>query len=127
LGGLCAFTFYAVVMNVAMHGWLAWYRLAVNGRETQARITRRQPENHQTCHFEYKIGSETYQGSDEGCSFEVGSIVPVTYSPTNPAFATTWSPQAELLTELLGAILMASVAGVIAAWRVIRRPLTTER
>src|SRR5262249_3032912 len=47
LGGVVAFVFYAGAMNTMLHGWVAWYRLARDGRQTLATVTRRQPEMHQ--------------------------------------------------------------------------------
>jgi hypothetical protein len=113
LAGLAAFAFYAGAMNTMMRGRPAWYRLARDGRHAQATITGRQPEIHQTCHFTFSVGPNEYQGSDQGCDAEVGDTVQITYSPTDPSFATTASPSGELSTEIAGAVGMSCLAGLV--------------
>jgi len=118
---VAAFVFYAGAMNTMLHGWVAWYRLTRDGQQTQATVTRRQPEIHQTCHFEFSVGTRNYQGSDQGCHAQIGDVVQITYSPTDPSFATTASPKEELLGQILGALGMSCLAGVIVAWRMRSR------
>jgi hypothetical protein len=42
LVGIIVFAFAAIVINTQAHGWVAWYRLATDGRKTDATITAKQ-------------------------------------------------------------------------------------
>ncbi len=121
LGAVAAFVFFAGAMNAMMRGWPAWYRLARDGQVAQAKITRLQPEIHQTCHFEFSIGPKAYEGSDQGCHAQIGDTVRITYAPTDPSFATTASPKEELTEQVVGALGMACLAGVSVWWQVRRK------
>ena len=66
IAAFVAFSVVAIIMNTMMHGWLAWYRLAREGKHVQATITARRPEFHETCHFTYTVASRTYEGADQG-------------------------------------------------------------
>ena len=112
------FTFFAAVINIQPHGWLAWYRLAYASQDTQATITRRQPEIHQTCFFTYTVNAHEYQGSDTRCYSQVGASVSVTYLPAEPAFATLASPGGQFAFLVFAPLFMSALAGVIGAWRV---------
>ena len=120
LGGVAAFLFFAGAMNSMMHGWPAWYRLARRGQHAQATITRRQPEIHQTCYFEFSVGSQRYEGSDQGCYGRVGDTVRITYSPTDPSFATIASPKGELTGQVIGALGMSCLAGLSVGFQLRR-------
>ena len=113
-----AFMFFATVINIQPHGWLAWYRLSNSGLETQATITRRQPEIHQTCFFTYTVNAHEYEGSDTRCHSQVGASVSVTYLPTDPTFATLASAREQFAFLVLAPFFMSALAGVIGAWRV---------
>lgn len=110
-----AFTFFATVINSLPHGWLAWYRISYSGQEAHAVITRRQPENHQTCFFKYMVNSQEYEGSDQGCDSQVGETVLVTYLPKDPTFATVTPPKEQLAFLLLTPVVMSALAGVFGA------------
>jgi hypothetical protein len=112
-----AFTFFAIVINIQPHGWLAWYRLSCSGQETQATIVRRQPEIHQTCFFQYAVNSHKYEGSDQGCHSQVGETLSVTYLPANPTFATLASPREQLAFLVFAPLFLSALAGVFGAWR----------
>ena len=110
--GFGAFTVIATGMNTMMPGWLAWYRLSSEGQTTLARVTSLQPEQHQRCFFEFTVGAKVFKGATDGCAAAVGSLLPVTYSPRDPAFVTTRSPRGELLLQVIGAVVMAIAAGI---------------
>ena len=113
--------FYAGAMNAMMPGWLAWYRLAQKGHHTQALVTRREPESHQRCFFEFTVGTQKYEASDDGCHTQVGDRFLITYAPTDPSFATARDPAGELATQILGALGMSCVAGLLVAWQLRRK------
>ena len=117
LYGLGAFVFFAGMMNLTMHGWLAWYRLFKHGHETAGTITAVDAANHSSCTFKYVVASQEFQGSDQGCHFAVGEVVSITYSPDRPSFATTVSPGEELAVQVIGAVGMSIFAGLVASFR----------
>src|SRR5262249_55176172 len=108
--------------NAASHSWLAWYRLGREGQQTQGTIIRRDPGNHQTCYFEFSVGSNRYEGSDGGCRPEIGETVWITYSPREPSFATTASPTRVLTEQVLGAVTISCLSSLGIGWR-----LSTQR
>lgn len=112
-----AFTFFAVTINSQPHGWLAWYSLWRSGQETQATITQRQPEFHQTCFFKYTVNAHDYEGSDQRCQAQVGQVVSITYLPADPTFVTLASPREEFALLVFAPLLLSALAGVIGAWR----------
>ena len=113
-----ALTFFATIINIQPHGWLAWYRITYSGQVTQSTITRVQPEIHQTCFFKYTVNAHEYQGSDTRCYSQVGASVSVTYLPAEPAFATLASPGGQFAFLVFAPLFMSALAGVIGAWRV---------
>jgi len=121
LNAAIVFAFFPVVMNIQAHGWLALYRLSVSGQKTEAIVTRRQPEIHQTCYFEYTVNSLKYEGSEGGCHSEVGQAVEVTYLPSEPSFVTLKSPKGEFTFQVFAAAFMSAFAGIVGAWRERRR------
>jgi hypothetical protein len=124
LGGLCAFVFFAGAMNTLMRGWPAWYRLAEQGQLAEARITGRQPEIHQTCTFEFRVGTDLHTGSDGGCEARVGDTVRITYLPGDPSFATLRLPRGELIGQVVGSVLMSAFAGLVVGVRMRKRGTT---
>jgi hypothetical protein len=121
LVGIIVFAFAAIVINTQAHGWVAWYRLATDGRKTDATITAKQSQLHQSCEFEYMVGAIPHRGIDQGCQLEVGQRVLITYLPMDPSFATTASPTRELATSILGPIALAMLGGMLSAWSIRRR------
>ena len=122
------FIFPSVVFNIQPHGWIDWYRLATLGQQTQGKITRKQPEIHQTCYFEYQtcyfeciVNSIPYEGADQGCHSDVGQFVVVKYLPKDPSFATTSSPIEQLTLMVLGPFALCVFGGAGAARSVSRR------
>jgi hypothetical protein len=115
-----AFGFFAVVMNAQHHGWLSWYQLAVSGKTATAVITGRRRETHDTCAFEYRVDSRRYSGSEAGCNLDVGQSATAVYLPARPSFASLRSPAAELFFQLGAAVIVALLAGALAAWRAPR-------
>jgi hypothetical protein len=112
-----AFTFFAVAINSQPHGWFAWYSLWRSGQETQATVTRRLPERHQTCFFKYTVNAKEYESSDQMCQSQVGEKVSVTYLPADPTFVTLASPKGEFALLVLAPLFVSALAGVIGAWR----------
>jgi len=121
IAALICFVFFAVLFNAQPHGWAARYQLARGGMEAQATITRSQPENHQLCYFEYIVNSKRYEGSDDGCSADIGHVVKIWYLPSDPSFSTTKSPVGEFVFSVFGPLLLSVFAGIVAAWRRSRR------
>jgi hypothetical protein len=115
--GFGVLAFVATVMNTAMPGWPAWYRLARDGQRTQARVTRTWPSNHQQCDFLFSIGPAQHEGSDGGCPAHVGDVIQVTYSPTDPSFVTVRNPRSELIGEVVGALGVALLVGGVVWWQ----------
>ncbi len=126
LMAVVVFTFFTIAINSQHHGWFAWYHLSQLGQKTQAVVTRRQPEIHQTCFFKYTVGSREYEGSDQGCGSQVGRTVLVTYLPADPSFATIASPTEQFAFLVVTPFLMSALAGAVGAWRskarLARRP-----
>ena len=118
---LFAFAFSSTVINIQPHGWVDWYRLATLGQETQGKITRRQPEIHQTCYFEYIVNSIQYEGADQGCHSDVGQFVTIKYLPEDPSFSTASSPVEQLTVMVLGPFALSAFGGMGTAWSVSRR------
>lgn len=112
-----AFLFFAVAMNMQRYDWATWYRLAKAGIETSATVTMREPYNHQTCGYDYVVAGVKYEGRSQGCHHEVGATMRIQYLPDDPSIAVIGSPGEELATEILGAVLLAVVAGLIHGYR----------
>jgi hypothetical protein len=121
IAGLAVFAFSAGAMNAATRGWFAWYRLSREGQQTQGTIIRREPGNHHTCYFEFHLGPNEYEGSDQGCHLQIGEAVSITYSPREPSFATTASPAGVLTEQVLGAVAIACLTGLGIGWRLSRQ------
>ncbi len=118
LVAIVTFAFSAAIFNLGPHSWLSWYRLAASGERAEATITATNPPVHRTCTFEFFVDSVKYQGSDQGCEFEIGESVPITYLPTDPSFATTASPLSHLIESILGSLAASVFAGLGGAWSV---------
>ena len=119
--GLIVFAFFAAVINSQPRGWASWLNLAMSGERAEAIITKRQPENHQTCYFEYKVESVVYEGADQGCHFEVGNRVEITYLPRDPSFSTTDSPSKNLMFLVVAPLALAMIGAFSTAFRLSRR------
>jgi hypothetical protein len=116
------FAFPSIVINTQQpHGWIDWYRLATLGQEAQGRITRVQPEIHNTCYFDYSVNTIQYEGTDQGCNSQIGQLVTIKYLPTEPSFATTSSPIEELTFIVIGPLALSIFGGVGTAWSFSRR------
>jgi len=123
LVGCGSLLFVAIVFNIQSHGWIAWYQLAAHGRLREATVSKTDPQDHNTCFFEYVVDSIKYRSSDQGCEFEVGQRVTVTYLPTEPSFATTASPAAHLASSIGLPFVLCALAGIGTAQRVRRQRL----
>ena len=113
--------FFVLVINSEPHGWQAWYGLWRSGQTTRATVMQLHPEDHHGCSFRYTVDSKEYEAMDDGCNARVGEVVSITYSPTNPTFATLRSPKQEFLFLLLAPLLVSALAGLASAWRVTAR------
>ncbi|MGO4711463.1 DUF3592 domain-containing protein [Bradyrhizobium sp. 2TAF24] len=105
--------FTSTIINVQPYGWLSWYRLAVSGQKTLGQIVELRPHLHRTCYFQFSVDSKSYLSSDQGCRFQVGDRVVVNYLPSSPAFSTVSSPVRQVISLVLGPIVMSIVAGVM--------------
>ena len=112
------FAFFTIAINSQTYGWLSWYRLYQSGQETQAVITRQQPEIHQRCFFKFTVNSRVYENWGDGCStIPVGNEVPVTYLPADPSIVTLNSPGEELASLVFGPLVISLLAGLVGAWQ----------
>jgi len=109
-----AFTILALYFNLTQHGWIAWYRLHSDGRTTAATITQLNPTNHNGCRYAYSVASRSYTHSEEGCADDhlLGDVISVTYSPSDPAFATVDDPLDRLRTALIVNLLVPTAAAI---------------
>lgn len=122
LGGLVAFTFFSVMMNTTMPGWVNWYHMAKTGVMTQGIVSAVYPEQHRSCTLRYAVNGTSYETVASGCSdASIGASRQLRYLPADPSFATTRSPEAELTGEIFGAFLMSVFAALITGFRVSRR------
>ena len=113
-----ALGFYWITVNLADHGFLAWYRLARDGRPVTATITAVRPDNHAGCSDEYRAQGRTLRGHDCGCSrLGVGGTLQVTYLPDDPTFATNADPMGQLEFEIFDPLALACVGALVAAAR----------
>jgi hypothetical protein len=115
---LFAFSFFALCFNSQPHGWLAWLQLWTQGKTAEATITRLESTNHNTCHFSYLVGYRAYEGADQGCHFQVGQSLLITYLPSDPTFATSAEPRDEFLVMVLGPLLLSILGGIVMAARI---------
>jgi hypothetical protein len=121
IGGLFAalfvFLFISFVMNIQNKGWIDWFNLSIDGKNTSATIISVDNTNHNTCKFEYLVNGKKYFSSDQGCNVKVGQSVFVTYLPAEPSFGTLSSPLGVLLSLIFMPLLFSIIAGLGLAFR----------
>jgi hypothetical protein len=111
---ILAFTFFTIVPNLVGHSWLAWYKMSKIGRQTDAIITKLEPENHNGCRFDYVINMKRYDGWASGCAqYGLGSALKITYFPDDPSFSTAKEAQSKLLFLVLAPFLMSAIGGIM--------------
>jgi hypothetical protein len=119
--GLVTFVFFATVINLQTHGWVAWYHLTVDGQRAVGVVTGNDPADHNTCRFSYAVQGETYSSADQGCAAATGQSVNITYDPGDPGFATTASPAGQLGILVGGPAGLAILGGLLASLSAARR------
>jgi hypothetical protein len=118
IAAVAALAFFLMAMSLSKPGLHDWYLLAKTGRDAQAKVVRFRPEYHQSCDFEFQVGSETHTGSMSGCRAHVGDHVHVLFVPAAPWFASMADPINQLVGMIFGAFLMSVVAGVVVGLRI---------
>ena len=106
--------FFWTVINVGPGNWLALYRLATIGIETQGKVIAIRPENHNACEFAYSVGGRNYSHW-EGCHLAEGEVSGLIYLPSDPSVAIVRSARDDLNATIFVPLGMAFAAGVIAA------------
>ena len=91
-----------------------FYRLAKDGISIEGRVAAKEPLNHQTVHYSYVVGTQTFQGAGNAGNgnptFEqlsIGDPVRVSFNPNNPAESYLGDPRSELNSLIRGLILIA--------------------
>lgn len=107
--GLVAIVFVATVSNLQSCNTYCWYRLAMFGRSSAARVVAIDRRDHNTCRFEYTVNSRQYLSSEQGCHFNVGERITIHYLPDEPSIGTSADP----LSELVQMIIFPLIAGLI--------------
>jgi hypothetical protein len=105
----------AAVLNTQNVGWYSLFKLAVYGQATTGTIVEKQPQFHQTCKFEYQIGTAIFQGRSQGCYAKLGERVQVTYLAENTKISLLASPARELVTQIIAVLFISLFAGMGAA------------
>jgi len=97
----------------AISGWLIgvprYYSLTRNARLANGTVTSKEPGNHMSVWYEYKVDGRTYRSAgsaeDIGKTFDaiqVGEQISVYYDQSNPASALSGDPQKYLYESLEG-------------------------
>ena len=108
--------FFWILSNTGPDNWLALYRLATIGIETQGKVVAIRPEHHKACEFAYVVGGRDYSHW-EGCHLAVGKVSKLTYLPSDPSVATIRSAREDLYFMIFVPLGMAVAAGVVVAAR----------
>lgn len=106
--------FFWTVINVGPGNWLALYRLATIGTETQGKVVAIRPEHHNACEFAYTVGGRSYRHW-EGCHLAAGEMSALIYLPSDPSVATVRSAREDLNFAIFVPLGMAVAAGFAAA------------
>jgi len=88
-----------------------FYGLTSNAGRTDGTVTSKERENHMSIRFEYEANGRKFtslgRAEDLNTTFdqiEVGAHVPVSYDPSNPAFAILGDPRRYFYSSLRGTI-----------------------
>jgi hypothetical protein len=86
-----------------------FYSLTQHGQAAFATVVSKEPENHMSIWFEYRVDGRTYKSAgraeDIGKSFgeiQIGEDVPVYYDSSNPLSATMGRPEKYFYSSLRG-------------------------
>jgi hypothetical protein len=110
------FILLTIVFSLQAHSWINGLRFSQFGRVTQATVI----DAHPKCLLAYNAGD--YNSSydvkvdvEDGCDFEIGQKVPVTYLPGS-SVASLKPPGAQWMFQLGAIVTLSIFAGIIAAW-----------
>jgi hypothetical protein len=102
--------------------WWRFYRLASRGRPVEAIVNQTEPQNHQTVHYTYRIGSDTYVGKGHAGygnppfrDLRAGQSVHAFYLPDRPEDSCLGDPHGLLENETIPILLAAfTLSGLFA-------------
>jgi len=102
------------VFGIIFLNMTKFYRLARHEMIVEGRVRAKEPLNHQTVHYSYPVGTQTYYGAgnagDANPTFDelsIGDPVRVSVNPNNPAESYLGDPQSELNSLIRGLVLIA--------------------
>ncbi len=120
VGLVVPLAFFWILMNAMGRGFVGWSRLALDGQQAVATVTRVLPHGKRACEFAWVVEGRTYTARESGCgALGVGGTLPILYLPTQPAVGSSRDPGAELAFEFFAPLALSLVAafGTARRWR----------
>ena len=104
----------AFTLGLGHLNWVQYNSLCHQGVKATARVTRFEPQNHNSFFYSYAIGGHVYEGGGHpyGWHPQPGEMVDIFYVPTDPAISCYGNPQDLRRNET---IFIASVAIIFPA------------
>ena len=122
-----AFALGAASLVIIPLDWPKWHGLAQRAVETNGFITAKEPNNHSSIRYSYRIGDQSFTGIGRGGGanpeFEqlrVGDSIKVFYDSANPEVSCPDSPDrqsADIMMAVVFAIIVAPIGGFIGLYR----------
>lgn len=104
------------------------YRLSNKGIVTEGRVDAKEPLNHQTIHYSFTVGRQTYYGTGHGGNgnpgfkeLQIGDPVRVSYNPSVHEESYMGDPASELESLTRGMIIIAFFPTIVIVIYVFRK------
>lgn len=131
-----AFSVGAATVVIIFFDFPKWHGLAQRAVETNGKVTAKEPANHMSIRYSYRVGEQTYTGTgqsgDPNPEFDkinVGDSIKVFYDAENPEVSSADSPDREsstIMMVVLFAMIAAPIIGFVGLYEKGWLPLSDQ-
>jgi hypothetical protein len=122
-----AFAVSIACLVIICSDWPKWHGLAARAVETEGRVTAKEPQNHMSIRYSYKVEQQNYTGLGQGGGanpeFEqlsVGDRIKVFYDSANPEISMPGDPQAQsssIIRAVVFGVIVGPTIGIFSLYR----------